>query len=279
MKISVELRSKQIERYKQILKLFKENKSERVIDEATKYLEITPNNVQVRFMRAKSYRALEKFEEAITDLLYNIKIDNNYYSITELYYVYYYLNMYNKAIELLPIMYEINTLNKYSLALSELVMKTSMGIDMKFMEHRDEYMKNQIRNYNEEKTLEHIKEHLKENNDKTIFNEDVNIEYLFEAVKNNIYKSKKANINEILEVHYYTIHKIGHDKDGNSCDNIKVVVIPNTNKILSMYPCNKSKNNYDNILECDYSKLFNKKEEAKVKTISRIDKFNQRYKR
>jgi len=279
MEFNNKMRIEQTNRYKQILNLFKENKYDRVIKEATKYLELTPNNVQVRFMRAKSYRALEQFEEAITDLLYNKKIDNNYHSITELYYIYYYLNMYDKALELLPTMYSINTMNRYSLALSEFVMKTSMGIDMKFMEYRDEYIKNQIRNYDKEKTIIHISEHIKENKDKTIFNENINLEYLLDIVKNNINSSKKANINEILEVHYFLIHNIGHNQNGNSCNYIKVVVIPNTNKIISMYPVDKSKGNNDNILECDYDKLFNKNEQVKVKTISRIDKFNQRYKR
>jgi len=277
MKINNEIKLEQNRRYKKIANYFKENKYDKVIRKATEYLEINPRNVQVRFMRARSYRELGLFEEALTDLLYNIKIDNNAYSITELYYLYYHLNMYKEALELLPTMYELDTINKYSLALTELVMKTSMGIDMKFTEDRDEYIKNQIRNYDEEKTFEHLKHHTVLNGKKSVFANNINLNYLYEIIKENINNSQKANVKEILEVHYFLIRNIGKTNYGYNCDYIKVIVIPNTNKIISMYPVEQSKGSKDNILICDYDKLFNR--EQKVKTNSRIDQFNKRYNR
>lgn len=60
------------------------------------------------------------------------------------------------------------------------------------------------------------------------------------------------------------------------CDYIKVVVIPGTFNIVSMYPINLIEASSIKNLECDYNKLFNKNE-YKVKKICAIDKFNKRY--
>lgn len=115
-------------------------------------------------------------------------------------------------------------------------------------------------------------------NNKSYFNENLDIEYLFKLIRKSIDNSKKCNIDSHLEEHYFAIPNVGYSMSGNLCNVIKVVVVPNTNNIMTMYPTDKYiENNLCN-LECDYDKLF-KVEKPKVKTMSRIDKFNQRYKR
>ena len=59
-------------KYSDISRDYREKNYNRVIKEATEYLKNDPNNVNVRFMRAKSYRELEMFNEAICDLEYNV---------------------------------------------------------------------------------------------------------------------------------------------------------------------------------------------------------------
>ena len=99
------------------------------------------------------------------------------------------------------------------------------------------------------------------------------INYLFEILTANLKNSKKANIEEMLEVHYFAVSNIGIYND--VCNFVKVVVIPNTTNIISVYPVDNIFDSSFNNLEYDRSKLF--KEENKVKKLSRIDKFNQKY--
>lgn len=262
--------------YLNIKKLYMNKNYESLESKATKYLEKEPNDVKVRFMRAKAYRFLNRFDEAIEDLKYNLMLENNNHSLTELYYIYYHLNMYREALEILPLVYKNQCIKNYSLSISELVMKTQLGIPIR-VKKDDNYVKSQIFNYSTKEAIEHIKQHLKESEYvQSIYNENINIDYLFNLVRNAVKDSKKANINELLEVYFFGISNIGYCND-IPCNFIKVVVIPNTNNIITMYPTNDVDYNYTCNIECDYDKLF--KNQEKVKKISQIEKFNNRYKR
>lgn len=269
----------QKERYSQILKCFLGKKYEKLIKEASDFLQIEPNNLKVRFMRAKAFRFLGLFNEAISDLKYNINIEKNPHSLTELYFLYYHLNMYKEALELLPVMYEIKTIRPHSLIISELIMKQYLGIDTKVCEGLEcDYIINQIKNYNLNEAIDHVKNHVDSKEDKSVFAEGLNVEYLVECIVNDINNSNKANIEEMLEVHYFLVPNIGYSIYNNKCDYVKVVVVPNTSNIITAYPEDVIPSNYNsNILKCDYNKLFNLTK--KEKTMSRIDKFNKRYNR
>ena len=80
-----------------------------------------------------------------------------------------------------------------------------------------------------------------------------------------------------MEIHYFAIPNVGYN-EGIKCNYIKVVVVPNTNNILTMYPIDTTDTNLAIQLNIDFSTIFNKTEE-KVKMMSRIDKFNMKYKR
>lgn len=265
-------------RYSNILNLFNNKKYDKLVKECTIYLEMYPNNVNVRFMRAKAYRALEEFDKSIADLKHNIALNDDNYSITELYYTYYYLNMYDEALELLPKMYTMKTLNAYSLALSELIMKKSKGLDKNFRDGvKCDYLIKQIKNYSLEEAINHIKNHTLSIENKSVFVENVNVEYLVDCIQKDLNKAPKQNTYEILEVYYFSVFNIGYDK-GNLCNYIKVVVVPDSNNVVTMYPICEIPKNYDSpVLNYDHEKLFKKQE--KVKTLSRIDKFNKRYNR
>lgn len=263
----------------EIRKLFRNKKYNEVIKSSSKYLEVLPDDISVRFMRAKSYRSLCKFDEAIEDLKYNLSIKYNEHSLTELYFLYYYLNRYQEAIELLPLVYKTRCINAYSVSISELVMKTQLGIDMKVTKgDKCDYIRSQIFSYSTIDALNHIHEHsLVESIDpiKSYFNKDIDLDYLFKVVRDNIDNSKKYNTEEILELHYFAIPNVGY-QGNNICNFIKVVVIPNTNKIITMYPVVSV--DYDCLIDIDFDKLF-KREPQRVKRISQIDKFNAKYKR
>lgn len=255
--------------------LFVNQKYAELISEATDYLSIYPNDVVIRFMRAKSYRKKYMFEESNNDLLYNLSIEKNAHSIVQLYNNYYFLNMYKEAMELLPELYENKFMNQLNLKITESVMKRKLGYRLK---ETDNYVLRQINEYDKQRALEHINIKHKRydlQGRTTIFYDNVDVEYLYDSVVENLKNSKKANIEEALEIHFFALSNIGISNN-NICNFIKVVVVPNTTNIISLYPVETTYDSEFTVLHCDRDKLIKRE---KVKTISQKDKFNARYKR
>lgn len=269
---------KQIQKdlYLRIKELYVNKKYSTVEKESTKYLDRYPNDINVRFMRARSYRKLGKFKDAIKDLNYILKFGYNDHSILELYFVYYYLNMYKEALELLPILYEKKAMKSYSVSISELVMKKQLGLEIKLKKgSRCDYIRGQILDYSTKETISHLDKHINPTEDNiSCFNEGIDIKYLFDVVRYNLDSTKKVNTEEVMDIYYFGISNIGTFK-GEICNFIKVIVVPNTKNIISMYPTNNVDYNSVTNLDIEYDKLF--KRDNKVKTMSRIDKFNKKY--
>jgi len=261
-----------------ISKLYKDKKYEMVIKQATTFLNEYPNHIAIRFMRAKSYRILGFFNEGMSDLKYILNEKYNEHAIVELFYIYYHLNMYKDAMELLPVLYQYKLIKPISLYLMETIMRKQLGMELLPQNYNcEEYFKNQIISFDKDKALDHISIHtdLKiSNKDRSKFNEGIDIKYLYEIVQENIDHSKKINCEETLEIHYFAIPNIGVYND-QMCSCIKVALIPNTLDIMALYPTTKC--NTDEFLNYDRDKLF-PKEKEKIKRMSRIDRFKNRYK-
>ena len=269
---------KQIQRefYFKIKDLYRNKKYSTVEKEATKYLDRYPNDINLRFMRARSCRKLGKFYEAINDLKYILEKGFNDHALLELYFIYYYLNMYKEALELLPIIYEKKPMNAYSISISEMVMRKQLGMEIKIKKgSRCDYIRGQIINYSIEEALAHLNKHINKSYENvSVFSDGVDIKYLFDFVRESIDSTKKVNTEEIMEIYYLGIGNIG-TLNNTPCNFIKVVVIPNTKNIISMYPTNNVDYNFVINLDIDYDRLF--KRDNKVKTMSRIDRFNKKY--
>jgi len=284
--------------YSEVKKLFNKKNKEPFLRAATEYLILVPDDMLVRLLRANVYRNYKRFDDAISDLKYiidpinkvNLRFDDKSelgkQAFMELFYINYYLNNYNELLEMIPIVYETRCMTPYSVSICELVIKTNlkMGISVK-KDMRNEYVKSQIINYNSENALNHIKDHLICDGIKshTCFSEGINLEYLLQIVRSNLKRYERANINDTLQVNYFSIPNVGTSELG-PCNFIKVISIPNTNNVVNIYPLLNQEYEEIPYLECDYDKLFNKKIEneesqEKVKTKSQIDKFNKRFKR
>ena len=277
--------SRQIDIYNLIVKLYENRRYKEVVDKVDKYINIGFESIRyecnLKFLRAKSLRYLGKFDEAISQLIEISSLtEDNLYSKLELFYIYYYLNRYNEALKLLPELYVMKNkyVSNYTLSIAELVMKKQLGFNVNFKRGtKSDYMKEQIVNYDEELALKHIEVHTRDeesHNEHSRFNENVNFKYLMECVKKDLKNSKKANLVDILEIHYFAVPYIGYDKNSN-CNYIKVVVVPNTTDIIAMYPYAYIEVDNAQLLNCDMNLLFNKNETEK--TTSRIDKFNRRF--
>lgn len=269
---------------------FFEVKPETCIRFATQYLEVRPYDIDVRYMRAKSYRNIGEFDKAIEDLEFNIEtlesgqiknIEQLKDTFTELFYIYYHSNQYIDALKLLPIIYDNKFVETNSVYLKELIMKKQLRLPIeKFIGPTESYLENQIMDYNERRALGYVGLHSKSDidiNKKSKFADNLDLEYLFNIIKNNLNHNNKANIDEAMEVHYFTIPNVGIYKN-DICNYIKVRVVPNTKNIISIFPITALKYEEAQNLDYDRDKLF-KKEKVKEKRISQIDKFNKRYNR
>ena len=264
--------------YTRLVNLYKTGKYSNFLKASEKFMSYCDNGKKILLMRAKAYRELEMYNEALNELSKAIKYKDNEYAMLELYLLYYHLNMYNEALELLPMLYGKEGIKGHSLAISELVMKKQLGMYCNFkMGDRCDMLKSQIQNYDSNLALEHISDHISSNedNNQVYFNKNIDLEYLFNIIRNQIDNKNKANKRDMLEVHYFSVSNIGSSA-GDLYNFIKVVVVPNTNDIITMYPTNDVDAKHITVLKYEYDKLF--KDKISTNKKSQIDKFYSKYK-
>lgn len=151
------------------------------------------------------------------------------------------------------------------------------------------YFSSQVLHYNENKALYHIKSHLYEKNEKfvhTTFYDDIDIEKLFNEIK---IKIQGESIKKFSFCDCYMIdcgYPIGMI-DKRETTKMKVITIPNTKNIISMYPILSFDKANDYSYDLDKIETYKGNLEAtevtekhmvKKKTrLSQIDKFNKKY--
>lgn len=129
------------------------------------------------------------------------------------------------------------------------------------------YLENLMIEYNYETVIEHINKHKEPDETKlnhTIFNENIDIEELYEYALDQI-KEENYKDNSFNDAYVFEYKGAGYSKT-KELDYVKVVTLPNSNKIITMYP-------YD----CIKKNKIKEKQKEKIKIPSRIDKFNQKY--
>mgnify|MGYP000009450192 FL=1 len=119
------------------------------------------------------------------------------------------------------------------------------------------YTMNQILDYDEYSAIEHVLEGHDLDSDGTIFNPNIDIYKLFNDIQNKLTPKNKVNkliFNDIYIIHYPNIGI-------NNQEYLRVVTLPNTKNILTMYPIN---NKYD-VIDDDYMEEI---EHTKVKKLT-----------
>lgn len=265
-----------------IYHLFYDKKFSQVIKRSTKFLEEFPYNQRVRYFKALSHRALKEYNEAIEELKYNILIEDNslFYieSCLKLFFIYCNLNMYNDSYKLINKLEnrikDEQQLKNFEIA--KIIIYKKLGIKKEVINYK--YIQRQLNNYDSVEALKHIKKHKGKQVEKSYFYDKINIDYLYNSVRKNIKNIKKCDLDSALDVYFFSIGNIGFDFSyNNNCNILKVLALPGTSDIITMYPivedCGDSL-----VIDIDYDKLFSREKE-KIKTLSQIDKFNSRYKR
>lgn len=142
------------------------------------------------------------------------------------------------------------------------------------------YLFRQIVRYEEEDFRDHIKKHLFEYNENveepstSIFAPNFPIDEVIEEIKKHIPSEKRLFFGFYDNVYFFKYNGCGRS-DGKLVDYFRVVCLNGTQNFITMCPVSVSQN----LPHIDLNYLVNNEEKGKVKKISQIDKFNQRFKR
>lgn len=226
---------------------------------------------------------LEEAEQYI-DSLKNFKAIS--FLDTEKYFIAFAKGDYQKAYELLPkierkiieeddFVYDGFTLNKIFLEKKMGTFDTSKKLEI------DGYLISQVANYNKERALAHIYKHKCKNKNKEkhlLFEEEINIDELFNQIQKRLNdKTIIQDMDSSITQKYIFEYPISY-KDDCNYKYLKVVVIRDTTDIVTMFPL-ITKNKIEPVNPLNPINPI--KEEStsrqKVKRLSRIEKFNQKY--
>lgn len=167
----------------------------------------------------------------------------------------------------------------YTLDAIELLIDKNTG---KQLPRRDKavYINKQVIKYNKMQAIHHIKtRHQTTNTTSSGFSKTINIDTLYEIIRHQMTTENMIN-EDIFDIYEIDYPRAGYDRETMELvDRIRVIVIPGTKDIITMYPCHSSKTPRQG----DISKIFqqdtiNKNPAiAKNKQNDRISRFYQRY--
>ena len=163
-----------------------------------------------------------------------------------------------------------NLMSKYLLIETYLDSKVNNNI-----KNSNCYIGNLIYNYDINLVIEHIEKHKYEDKSKkfhTIFSSDIDIYELYNYALENINKDNLI-IKQFMDVYLLKYENAGYYKD-KTYNYIKVVTLPNTKEIITIYPSDKES------IYIDSEQEIKVEENVKIKQIvreSQIDKFNKKY--
>lgn len=149
----------------------------------------------------------------------------------------------------------------------------------KGIKDKDSYYKIQLYFYSNYYAIKHIIKKHKENDEHCNFYlEDEKIEKLYNIINNALYISKKTPDYQMGDIYYYNIPEIGINiNTGEKTNILKVITLPETKQILTMYPVKQEKQTNWIINEIKETKEYTSKNQKIRKT--QIEKFNNKYKK
>ena len=132
------------------------------------------------------------------------------------------------------------------------------------------YTERQIISYRDDDALRHITKHHLKNPHTSAFYENIDINEIYEYAKEKI-KDEPVIYDSMFDKYITKYNNIGFNvKNGDNVNQLAILTLPNTDKIITMYPCDGSESMF-NLEE------FEPKEKPKVKKLSQIEKFNKKY--
>ena len=154
----------------------------------------------------------------------------------------------------------------------EILISKKLNLPTQDRESYQTYGERQAIEYSSKEALSHIKQrHGNKSGIVSNFSRNINITELFDEIKLQMTEDTKVNENpmDIYEIDY---KEVGYDQNGNLVDRIKVIALPGTFDILTMYPSDKG----ETIRQKDIKEKL-EQEQLKPKVHSRIERFNNRF--
>jgi hypothetical protein len=218
---------------------------------------------------------IDKAEEYIK----NSQDDDTCKRTIQRYHYFYMKGEYEEAYKLLLVILEDKNINhktdfykelRFQRCFLEFTLKIDSGITY------TGYKANQIINYDRNLAIEHIKTHTYDIEDKARhnkFEDEIDIEQLLEIVEERIKDDIPCYKNETTNKYIFKYPNLKNIEyiEGIQFKYLKVVSIRNTNNVIAMYPI-FTINRITSAVP-----LEREDKKTKVKTLSQIEKFNQRY--
>lgn len=141
----------------------------------------------------------------------------------------------------------------------------------------ENYVFNQITNYSEERFMNHIQKHLlsseleDEEMSEVKFYKEFPIEKVLEEIK-KIIPNEKGLYTGLIEDAYIIKYNSNGTKDNKNMDYFRVIAFHDTNKLITIYPTFDCR-----YLPCIDLNYLKEDEKPKVKRLSQLEKFNQKY--
>ena len=239
------------------------------IKEAKDYISTLKSNGQLLYFGIL-YKELRDYETSLT-YLSQLSENNKYKRKEYMYYMledYIRLNKYQEALDLINYIkdndyFALNYKMTINIKIIEKYVLKELNMDFE----AQGYTSNQIKEYSEEKALEHIKKKHYFNSQISKFDDSVEIDELYYYFKDKIDLNNRS-CDGCFDIYSFDYKNIGTINNKNIGDNITVVCLANTNKIITMYPSLKQ-----TVVE-DFLDIERK---PKTKRLTQIEKFNKKY--
>lgn len=236
--------------------------------------ELDPYNIILNFQLGKIRVGQGNYDEARTLFEISLSSKNRLFAITELAFLERIVGNFKKSIEYFEELLVFDYNESLVLVLASLYMKTKRyqdaydlykkyGTDLylnnyfeyergltylesllgKKITKKDgsgKYLINQLERYDENYALKHIKEHLKENDEKFshgIFTKNIDLNSLFNTV--NIAENFMVDFSTYLNHYIISYPGIGYYSDGRTANHLYIATLANTKNIVLMYPVEK----------------------------------------
>ena len=262
-----------------ILSLVADNRFDEALCEFKKYLIQYPNDFCAYIYYAGANIKMGNFSEA-EKILANVKANKNTSDASKDEYLLAKIKLltcqgkYNEAYNLLINNIEVFCRNGWSYKGLLIYLRNKLKILMEkdYKAAEEKYLLSQLINYSESAAISHIEKHMpfdEEEISPVLFNADFPMEEIY-------YKLRQMLPNDKCIYHsiFDSMYIIKYDNNGhvNSrlVDYFAVITVINTNDIITMYPFDNKSGSY----ALDLTPTI---DISKVKRISQIDKFNQRY--
>ena len=131
------------------------------------------------------------------------------------------------------------------------------------------YSEKQIISYDINDAIDHVMNNHYYNPRISKFNDNINIEELFNTIKDKM-NDENVTYDSLFDKYMVKYPNIGINMDNESIHQILVLTLPNTKDIITMYPCDGTESVF-NLEELE------EKAKPKVKRLSQVDKFKQKY--